>query len=168
MTYKPILDACCGSRMFHFEKQNPHVLFADNRKLKTTFKDKGKDRHLAINPDVIHDFMDMPYPDKSFKCVIFDPPHLIKGGDKSWLVKKYGRLDEDWRSQLKKGFDECMRVLDDGGSLIFKWAETQITVKEILSVIGVNPIIGHKSGRLNNTHWMLFVKGANYIGDDTK
>ena len=55
-------------------------------------------------------------------------------------------------------------MLDDGGSLIFKWAETQITVKEILSVIGVDPIIGHKSGRLNNTHWMLFVKGANYMG----
>ena len=53
-----------------------------------------------------------------------------------------------------------MRGLDDGGSLIFKWAETQITVKEILSVIGVDPIIGHKSGRLNNTHWMLFVKGV--------
>ena len=77
MTYKLILDACCGSRMFHFDKQNPHVLFADNRNLKTTFKDKGKDRHLAITPDVIHDFTDMPYLDKSFKCVIFDPPHLI-------------------------------------------------------------------------------------------
>jgi len=46
--------------------------------------------------------------------------------------------------------------------------ETQITVNEILKIIGVNPIIGHKSGRLNNTHWMLFVKGANHIGDDTK
>ena len=45
-------------------------LFADNRNLKTTFKDKGKDRHLAITPDVIHDFTDMPYLDKSFKCVI--------------------------------------------------------------------------------------------------
>lgn len=36
------------------------------------------------------------------------------------------------------------------------------------AAIGATPIIGHKSGRLNNTHWMLFVKGANYIGDDTK
>ena len=31
MEQKLILDACCGSRMFHFDKQNPHVLFADNR-----------------------------------------------------------------------------------------------------------------------------------------
>lgn len=158
MEQKLILDTCCGSRMFHFDKQNPHVLFADNRKLKTTFKDKGKDRHLAINPDVIHDFMAMPYPDKSFKCVIFDPPHLIKGGDNSWLVKKYGRLDKDWENQLLKGFRECMRVLDDYGTLIFKWNETQVPVSKIISLFGEMPIIGHKSGKANNTHWMLFMK----------
>ena len=67
-----------------------------------------------------------------------------------------------------KSFDECMRVLEDGGSIIFKWDDTHITVNEILKIIGVNPIIGHKSGRLNNTHWMLFVKGASYIGDNTR
>lgn len=85
---KPILDACCGGRMFYFDKNNPNVLFADIRNQKLSFKDRDKIRHLEVSPDVIHDFTDMPYPDKSFKCVIFDPPHLIKGGDKSWLVKK--------------------------------------------------------------------------------
>nr|DAR77901.1 MAG TPA: MODIFICATION METHYLASE RSRI [Caudoviricetes sp.] len=158
---RPILDACCGSRMFYFNKNNPHVLFADNRKLKTTFKDRGKDRHLEINPDVIHDFTDMPYPDKSFKCVIFDPPHLIKGGDNSWLIKKYGKLNKNWKTQLKKGFDECIRVLDDYGTLVFKWNETQITVGEIIEIIGCNPVIGHKSGKSAKTHWLLFVKGTN-------
>lgn len=152
---KIILDACCGSRMFHFDKKNPNVLFADNRDFEETLCDG---RLLKVKPDVIHDFTDMPYPDKSFKCVIFDPPHLVRGGNKSWIIKKYGRLDDNWRTQIKKGFEECMRVLDNGGTLIFKWAETQINVKEILSVIGANPIIGHKSGRLNKTHWMLFVK----------
>ncbi len=147
--------------MFYFNKNNPHVLFADNRKLKTTFKDKGKDRYLEINPDVIHDFTDMPYPDKSFKCVIFDPPHLIKGGDNSWLIKKYGKLNKDWKTQLKKGFDECIRVLDDYGTLVFKWNETQVTVREIIEIIGCNPVIGHKSGKSAKTHWLLFVKGTN-------
>lgn len=52
---KPILDACCGGRMFYFDKNNPNVLFADIRNQKLSFKDR----------------------------------------DKSWLVKKYGRLDED-------------------------------------------------------------------------
>ncbi|MEE6045263.1 class I SAM-dependent methyltransferase, partial [Avibacterium paragallinarum] len=43
---KPILDACCGSRMFWFDKQNPNVLFADNRRLETTMKDRDKLRKL--------------------------------------------------------------------------------------------------------------------------
>ncbi|MGT9596321.1 SAM-dependent methyltransferase, partial [Enterococcus faecalis] len=28
---KKILDACCGSRLFWFDKQNEQVLFIDNR-----------------------------------------------------------------------------------------------------------------------------------------
>ncbi|MGT9551752.1 SAM-dependent methyltransferase, partial [Enterococcus faecalis] len=28
---KRILDACCGSRLFWFDKQNEQVLFMDNR-----------------------------------------------------------------------------------------------------------------------------------------
>lgn len=33
---KPILDACCGSRMFWFDRTNPDVVFMDRRKLETT------------------------------------------------------------------------------------------------------------------------------------
>ncbi|HHE3569467.1 TPA: hypothetical protein ACPD3K_000587 [Pasteurella multocida] len=29
MKNKPILDACCGSRMFHFNKNNPAVLYEE-------------------------------------------------------------------------------------------------------------------------------------------
>ena len=70
-----ILDACCGSRMFWFDKENPDVVFADNRELKTTLCDGRK---LVIKPDVKMDFRDMPYEDETFKMVVFDPPHLIQ------------------------------------------------------------------------------------------
>jgi hypothetical protein len=30
---KPILDACCGSKMFWFDKQNPNVEFCDIREV---------------------------------------------------------------------------------------------------------------------------------------
>ncbi|MGX2956385.1 class I SAM-dependent methyltransferase [Ursidibacter arcticus] len=156
--HPPILDVCCGGRMFWFDKQNPNVLFADCRSEEVTFKDRNSLRKLEIKPDVIHDFTNMPYPDKSFKLVIFDPSHLIQGGDNSWLVKKYGRLNKDWQAQLKQGFDECMRVLDDFGTLIFKWNETQIPVSKILETINYQPLIGHKSGKAANTHWLLFIK----------
>ena len=32
---KPILDACCGSRMFWFDQHNSNVLFVDNRRMST-------------------------------------------------------------------------------------------------------------------------------------
>lgn len=97
MIKKIILDACCGSRMFHFNKHNPSVLFADNREIETTMKDGDKVRHLEVKPDVFHDFTDMPYENETFWHIVFDPPHLIKGGKNSWLIKKYGKLPENWQ-----------------------------------------------------------------------
>lgn len=99
---KPILDACCGSRMFWFDKQNPNVLFTDNRQIETTMKDRDKLRKLEIKPDVIHDFTNMPYPDKSFKLVIFDPPHLKVGGDNAWLIKSMDDLLKIGKLNSKK------------------------------------------------------------------
>lgn len=57
--------------MFYFDKENPEVLFADNRELQTTLCDG---RSLLIKPDVNMDFRNMPYPDNTFKIVVFDPP----------------------------------------------------------------------------------------------
>lgn len=152
---KQILDACCGSRMFWFDKTNPDVVFADIRQESHVLCDGRK---LEINPDVIMDFTNMPFADNSFRLVIFDPPHLLKLGKTSWTAKKYGVLPKDWQEVIRKGFDECMRVLEDSGILVFKWSATQITVNEILKVINQQPLIGHKSGRLAQTHWLLFMK----------
>lgn len=151
-----ILDACCGSRMFWFDKKNPLVTFMDNRELEDTLCDGRK---LEVKPDVVGDFRIIPYEDESFNLVVFDPPHLMKVGDSSWLAKKYGKLNKDtWREDLSAGFAECFRVLKDDGILVFKWNETDITVSEILKLTTYKPLIGHKSGKLNKTHWLLFVK----------
>lgn len=74
---KLILDPCCGSRMFWFDQENPHVFFGDIRQEDHILCDQRK---LHINPDQIMDFRNLPFPDKSFKLVVFDPPHLIKAG----------------------------------------------------------------------------------------
>lgn len=141
--------------MFWFDKQNRDVLFCDNREYEDILCDGRK---LEIKPDMICDFTNLPFPDKSFKLVVFDPPHLLHIGESSWMAKKYGKLDDNWREMIRDGFNECYRVLDDYGVLVFKWSENQITVKEILDVIGQQPLFGHKSGKLNNTHWMCFMK----------
>lgn len=39
---KPILDACCGGKMFYFDKNDPRVLFQDIREVKTTLCDGRK------------------------------------------------------------------------------------------------------------------------------
>jgi len=153
---KKILDACCGSRMFWFDKENPDVIFTDNRELDTKLCDGRK---LEISPDILMDFRNMEFKDNAFKLVVFDPPHLNKLGVNSWMAKKYGVLGATWQDDIKQGFNECMRVLDKDGILIFKWNETQIKVSEILSLIDFKPLFGHKSGKLSNTHWMCFMKG---------
>lgn len=149
---KKILDACCGSRMFWFDKENPDVTYMDNRELSETLCDG---RTLNVHPDVIADFTKMPFPDNSYYLVVFDPPHLIKAGDKSWLGKKYGILDDNWREMLHDGFEECMRVLKPNGVLIFKWNEDQIKLSEVLKALGQRPLFGN---RRSKTHWLTFMK----------
>lgn len=155
---KYILDACCGSRMFWFDRENPNVLFADNRELDTTLCDG---RRLVVKPDEIIDFRDMPYGDNKFKMVVFDPPHLIHAGERSWLRQKYGILPENWQEYIKQGFTECMRVLEPYGTLVFKWNEEQIKTSEILKCIGFNPLFGDKRAK---THWMVFMKTEDFGG----
>lgn len=149
---KPIIDVCCGSRMFWFDKQNPEAIFMDNRTVEQTLCDGRK---LEIRPDVVGDFRHIPYQDNTFYLVVFDPPHLIRAGKKSWLAAKYGKLGPDWRDDLKAGFEECMRVLKPCGTLVFKWNETQVKLSEILHIFGLHPLFGH---RLGKTHFLVFMK----------
>lgn len=150
---KPILDACCGSRMFWFNKKHPAAVFMDNRQLTDILCD---DRTLEIKPDVVADFRAIPYPDNSFHLVVFDPPHLVRAGQSSWLAKKYGKLSpETWKDDLRRGFGEAMRVLKPFGTLVFKWNEDQIKLKEILPLFSAAPLFGH---RQNKTHFLVFMK----------
>lgn len=155
MSNKRILDPCCGSRMFWFDKNNPDVEFCDIREYEDTLCDG---RHLLIKPDTICDFTHLPFEDNTFYHVVFDPPHMNTLGENSWMAKKYGRLTEGWETMLEQGFSECMRVLKPNGTLIFKWNETDIPVSKILSIIKYKPLYGHKSGKLQKTHWMAFIK----------
>ena len=87
---KIILDACCGSRMFWFDKKNPNTLFIDKRSETITAKDRDKIRTIEVKPDIVADFTNLPFEDNSFYMVVFDPPHLKTLGETSWMAKKYG------------------------------------------------------------------------------
>lgn len=152
-----ILDACCGSRMFYFQKDNPHVTYMDIRE--EQFEIHGK--KVNVKPDVIADFREMPFGDEEFDLVIFDPPHLKWAGPNSIMKAQYGQLAKDsWQEDIFTGFDECMRVIKEGGTLIFKWSDVQIHVKQILDILksaGYFPLLGDQRGK---TRWIVFVKAG--------
>ena len=149
--------------MFWLDRQNPDVVFGDKRSETIVVADRSHgnasgQRTLRIEPDVLMDFRALPYQDGSFNLVSFDPPHLVRAGPKSWLAAKYGKLSDDWREDLRKGFAECFRVLATDGVLVFKWNETQVRVSEVLALTPLQPLFGHLSGRKAMTHWLVFMK----------
>lgn len=159
---KHILDATCGSRSIWFNKKHPLAVYMDCREEHDTLIWKSTknddERTIDVIPDIKADFTEMPFDDASFELVVFDPPHLMKVGENAWLKKKYGKLPQDWQPLIRDGFRECMRVLKPYGVLIFKWAETDISTRAIIDVIGQEPLFGHRSGKQMGTHWMCFMK----------
>lgn len=151
---KLILDACCGSRMFWFDKNNPDVVYMDKRN--GVFEAYGK--KTEVLPDIQADFKSMPFPCESFYLVVFDPPHSKWLGGNTILGQKYGQLFSDWEIEIKEGFDECMRVLKPNGTLIFKWNDKDIKLSKLLEVIKVQPLFGHTSGKHGKTIWLCFIK----------
>ena len=145
-----------------FDKGDNRVVFADCRNEVMVIdhlpSQQGRSPK-SIQPDVMHDFRNMNFPDESFYHVVFDPPHVRELSMKSVAGFSYGSLDKHcWRDDLTKGFAECFRVLKPNGTLIFKWSEVDIPLKEILSLTPEKPLYGHRSGKKANTHWVCFIK----------
>lgn len=155
---KKILDPASSMRSFYFDKTDERVVFGDIREDETHLLTNGQT--ITIKPDEVMDFRNIPYEDESFYCVVFDPPHMLRLSEKSWMRKKYGVLDsETWQQDLQQAFAECFRVLKPNGTLIFKWNEVSIPLKDILALTPEKPICGHPSGKRMGTHWVLFMKG---------
>ncbi len=166
-TLPPVLDPASAGRMFYFDKRDPRVLFGDIRELDEVVLTNGTHgRRYSVKPDQLMDFRALPFPDESFRVVIFDPPHSTRTGPTSWVGIKYGYLDPlTWRDDIRQGFAECFRVLEPGGVLIFKWAEADIKVREVLELTDQRPLVGHMSGKKMNTHWITFMKDAEEPSD---
>ena len=154
---KHILDACCGGRQFWFDKKQEYTIYMDIRKEEKGFQDARPNKE--IKPDVLADFKRLPFADNFFKLIIMDPPHIIATGPLFRMPKEYGWLEQDsWWQDIRDGFNECWRVLDDLGILIFKWNETSIKRKDILNAIGKEPLFGHPVLSKIPTHWFCFIK----------
>jgi len=158
MKDKFILDVCCGPRHIWFNKKHPNVVYGDIRREKKGFS--SYEKSIEVQPDIIMDFRKIPYPDKTFRLVVFDPPHIIGNMMSGALTKKYGILSPiTWRKDLNKGFNECWRVLEEYGILIFKWNDCKKSYTEILKIIGKNPLFHSTMGKRKSvTYWACFMK----------
>jgi len=152
----PVLDACCGSRMFWFDKADSRALFVDKRRETLIDTTGPKPVNIVVDPDVLANFKKLPFPDCAFSLVVFDPPHTWPGPN-SRSIKKYGCLSPDWRNEIAAGFVECFRVLCPLGTLIFKWNEHRVKLSTVLSFSAQPPLFGQKIGN-TRTHWIVFMK----------
>jgi SAM-dependent methyltransferase len=158
-TDKPILDPCCGGRMFYWNKHDPSVLYCDNREFDGTIwasRDGTQTRSFTVAPDVIADVTALPFPDETFFHVVLDPPHLFHAGDNAWMTKRYGKLPKDWGAFIRAAFSECWRVLKPNGTLVFKWSECNISAAEVIKAINRKPLYGQRASK--TSHWMVYVK----------
>ncbi|MDH7247095.1 SAM-dependent methyltransferase [Escherichia coli] len=158
MAKKTILDMCCGSCIFWFDKQKPCKVFVDILSEQHILCDG---RRLVISPDILAVFRALWFADVSFPIVVFDPPHLERVGENAWMGKEYGQQNKDnWRDGLRAGFKEAFRVLRPYSVFIFKWNETQIPVSQILELTDEKGAIWQRTGKADKTHRVIFVKGV--------
>jgi len=173
-----ILDATSAFRMMWFDKNNKFTVYMDKRDDTQIKKDldqfalnRGRalmKRWLPKNPTFQGDFRKTIFPDKSFKLIVWDPPHLKgKGSRKHQQGLCFGVLQaETWQSDFSKGFAELWRLLEIGGVLIFKWHDSSFNYKQVLKLFPKKPIFGQvTSGRYTktdkkarHTFWFCFMK----------
>lgn len=149
-----ILDATAGNRSMWFDRKHKRTIYIDQRE--------------EVNPDIVCDNRKLDFPDKKFKLVVFDPPHLQWLGQTSVFRRKYGALNkETWPDDIKRAAYELWRVLDDFGVLIFKWADHDIPYESVLKLFPEKPLFGQitaanqrsKDGsKPYHTYWFCFLK----------
>lgn len=164
-----ILDACCGGRMWWWDKEHPLAVYMDVREA-----ERGSVGVLTgrpewnpaweCKPDVLGDFRAMPFADESFNLVVFDPPHIARAKQPPEGITglKYGALDSATeQDDLRRGFAECWRVLAPGGTLVFKWAGSLARVEPHFPAM---PTVGTRAARDDSkTRWLIFYKPASKL-----
>lgn len=151
--------------MMWLDKHHPNAIYIDNRIAEKGHIQNGFNPNHEVRPDILMDYRDLKFPDKKFKLVIFDPPHLTSLTETSIMRKKFGCLNsEAWQSDLKKAFKELWRVLDDYGVLLVKWNDIEIPYKKLLSLFSEEPLImnitaGQRALKESHrSYWFTFMK----------
>ena len=175
MADKFILDATAGRRSMWYNKDNPNTIYMDKETDEDLFKRYSESLQCRNRPGInitkhktatVHaNFKEIPYPNNSFNLIVFDPPHVITKKMSGSIQKCFGVLNpETWQSELKKGLEECMRVLKPKGVLLFKWNTFSKRVKELYPLFPSDPLFSQTTTGNNQkrnkskTVWFCFMK----------
>jgi len=171
-----ILEATAGGRSYWHDKEHPETVFMDMRVERDgDFVVRGYDQDnpnikkekqsdYTVFPDLQADYRNLPFADRTFDLVVFDPPHLVTsdGMEKlSGIMKrKYGCLHaETWPRDIHDAFVELFRVMADHATLTFKFCDYDIGFEEILSVLPQEPLYGTTiMSKTHSTRWITFNK----------
>jgi len=158
-----ILDATTSIKGMWYQPDNDYTVFMDQRYEDIRMKKGISNGYilLRIHPDIIAKWAHLPFKNNSFDMIVFDPPHIIRneGIKNGSITLKYGILHhQSWREVLRSAFVELFRVLRPEGTLILKWAESDINKDEVLKLAAYTPMFGSVTGNKNNTNWICFIK----------
>lgn len=152
-----ILDACCGGRMWWWDKDHPLAVYMDSRVVPLGARERQPG--WSCDPDVVGDFRAMTFEDETFQLVVFDPPHVTRDQILGEFTIAYGALPrETEQADLERGFAECWRVLAPGGTLVFKWAGR---LERVQPHFPATPIVGTRQLRKASglgSRWFIFYK----------
>ena len=164
-----ILDACCGPKMMykglHRNFSQEEIVFMDIRKGVFPL-DKWHVPPVIVEPDILADIHKLPFRDKVFSLILFDPPHG-SFGVAAYFGAKYGGLKpSEYVSLLIWANIEFARVLKDDGYVFAKIHETQERNARAVRCFGnfkqLMDIAYNSQAQRNTsktkTHWMIFVK----------
>ena len=160
-----MLDATAGNRAMWPNKNPPNVIFMD------------KEIGLFVPPHLFCDWRYLPFRDKVFKTILFDPPHDVfsKGSvhmnPKGWNEPRleegrkiggtfWGSLDKSWAGIFHKAQREFRRV---ASRLCLKWNDSEISLERVLlrfpdwRIIQINEYQTNMRRGNTLTWWVTFI-----------
>ena len=93
-----------------------------------------------------------------FDLIYLDPPHSLK--TTGIMNEKYTHLPNDWMKTISNMFANTDRLANQKTTIILKWNENEIPIKEILNIAKSNniyPLFGSKVR--TKTYWIVFKQG---------